>query len=172
MNDHGKAGIVVPHGVLFKSDTSGRIREQIIKNDFIEAIIAMPSKLFFGVGIPVALVILNKNKPTDHKNKILFIDAEKDYQEGKNQNTLRNQDIEKIVSTFDTYKNLGKYAHVADIKEIKENDYNLNVRRYVDSSEEEEQIDVSGVWKELKNIEKERNTANEKVEKYLKQLKY
>ena len=172
MNDHGKAGIVVPHGVLFKSDTSGRIREQIIRNDFIEAIIAMPSKLFFGVGIPVALVILNKNKPKDRKDKILFIDAEKDYQEGKNQNTLRNQDIDKIVSAFDGYKDVEKYAHVADIKEIKENDFNLNVRRYVDSSEVEEQIDVSSVWKELKNIEKERDVANEKVEKYLKKLKY
>jgi len=162
----------VPHGVLFKSDTSGRIREQILKNDLIEAIIAMPSKLFSGVGIPVALVILNKNKPEDHKNKVMFIDAESDYQEGKNQNSLRNQDIEKIVGAFDNWKSVDKYARVIDMKEVAENDYNLNVRRYIDSSEIEEVIDVSNVWKELKQTEKERDEINKKVEGYLKELKY
>jgi len=172
LNENGKAGIVVPHGVLFKSDTSGRIREQILKNDLIEAIIAMPSKLFSGVGIPVALVILNKNKPEDHKNKVMFIDAESDYQEGKNQNSLRNQDIEKIVGAFDNWKSVDKYARVIDMKEVAENDYNLNVRRYIDSSEIEEVIDVSNVWKELKQTEKERDEINKKVEGYLKELKY
>ncbi len=172
LNENGKAGIVVPHGVLFKSDTSGRIREQVLKNDLIEAVIAMPSKLFFGVGIPVALLILNKTKPANHKNKILFIDAERDYQEGKNQNSLRNQDIEKIASAFDNWKDINKYARVISAEEIKENDYNLNVRRYIDSSEIEEKIDVSVVWKELKQIEKEKEEINKKVEGYLKELKY
>ncbi len=172
LNENGKAGIVVPHGVLFKSDTSGRIREQVLKNDLIEAIIAMPAKLFSGVGIPVALVILNKNKPENHKNKIMFIDAERYYQEGKNQNSLRNQDIEKIVSAFDNWKDINKYARVISAEEIKENDYNLNVRRYIDSSEIEEKIDVSIVWKELKQIEKEKEEINKKVEGYLKELKY
>lgn len=172
LNSHGKAGIVVPHGVLFKSDTSGKIRSQIIKNDFIEAVIAMPAKLFFGVGIPVAFLIINKQKPAERKNKILFIDAEKDYQEGKNQNTLRNQDIEKIVSAFDGFKDVEKYAHVADMKEIEENDFNLSVRRYVDSSEEEEVIDVVAVKKELTSLEKERAEIDKKVEGFLKELKY
>jgi len=172
MNESGKAGIVVPHGVLFKTDASGRIREQMIKNDLIEAVVAMPSKLFFGVGIPVALLILNKNKPKEHKNKILFIDAEKDYQEGKNQNTLRNQDIQKVISAFDSFKDVDKFAHVADLKEIEENDYNLNVRRFVDSSEEEEVIDVKAVLVELEKVEKERDMADKKVKTYLKELKY
>ena len=172
LNDHGKAGIVVPHGVLFKSDTTGKIREQIIKNDLIEAVIAMPAKLFFGVGIPVALLILNKQKSAERKEKILFIDAERDYQEGKNQNILRNADIEKIVSAFDGYKDIEKYAHVAAADELKENDYNLNVRRYVDSSEEEEVIDVAQTWKELKELEKEQDEIHKKVEGYLLELKY
>ena len=172
LNDHGKAGIVVPHGVLFKSDASGRIREQILKNDLVEAVIAMPIKLFFGVGIPVALLILNKHKAVDHKNKVLFVDAERDYQEGKNQNTLRNTDIEKIVKTFDAWKDVEKYARVIDIAEITENDYNLNVRRYIDSSVAEEVINVSEVWKEVKKIEAERDKVHAKVEGYLKELKY
>lgn len=172
LNDQGRAGIVVPHGVLFKSDASGRIREQILRNDLIESVIAMPSKLFFGVGIPVALLILNKAKLSDRKDKVLFIDAEKDYQEGKNQNTLRNTDIEKIVKTFDAWKDVEKYARVADMSEIAENDYNLNVRRYIDSSEAEEVISVSEVWKQVKMIEQERDEVNKKVEGYLNELKY
>jgi type I restriction enzyme M protein len=172
MNDTGKAGIVVPHGVLFKTDASGRIREQMIRNDLIEAVIAMPSKLFFGVGIPVALLILNKNKPKERKDRILFIDAEKDYQEGKNQNTLRNQDIQKVISAFDSFKDVEKFAHVADRKEIEENDFNLNVRRFVDSSDEEEIIDVKIVLVELEKVEKERDLADKKVKDYLKELRY
>ncbi len=172
LNEHGKAGIVVPHGVLFKSDASGTIREQILKNDLIEAVIAMPAKLFFGVGIPVALVILNKNKLANRKNKILFIDAEYDYKEGKNQNTLRNTDIQKIIDTFDIWKNIDKYARVVDLDEVVENDYNLNVRRYIDSSDVEEVIDVKQVWQKVKEIEIERDRVNQRVENYLKELNY
>ncbi|MEK7078570.1 MAG: type I restriction-modification system subunit M, partial [Patescibacteria group bacterium] len=146
LNANGRAGVVLPHGVLFRGGSEGRIREQIIKNDLIEAIISMPSKLFYGVGIPVAILILNKNKSEQKKNKILFIEAEKDFLEGKNQNTLRKQDIDKIIKAYDQYQDIEKYARVVDIKEIKENEYNLNVRRYIDSSEKQEQIDVKQVW--------------------------
>jgi type I restriction enzyme M protein len=90
MNTNGRAGIVLPHGVLFRGGAEGRIREELIKNDLIEAVIALPAKLFYGTGIPAAIVIFNKNKPENHKNKILIIDAEQDYEEGKNQNRLRN----------------------------------------------------------------------------------
>jgi len=170
LNDQGKAGIVVPHGVLFKSGVEGRIREKIIKNDLIEAVISMPAKLFFGVGIPVAILILNKNKPENRKNKILFIEAEDDYLQGKNQNSLRQQDIDKIVNAFDNYKDIDKYARVVDIKEIEANEYNLNVRRFVDTSEEEEEIDVLQVKKELTDLEKEKDNIDKKVNNYLKEL--
>ncbi len=172
MNENGKAGIVLPHGVLFRGGAEGRIREQLIKNDLIEAIIALPSKLFYGTGIPAAIVVFNKNKPESHKNKILIIDGEKDFEEGKNQNRLRKKDIEKIVSAFESYRDIEKYARVIDIKELKENEFNLNVRRYVENGEEEEQVDVKIVWEELKEIEKFRETINKKVEEYLKELKY
>lgn len=172
MNENGRAGIVLPHGVLFRGGAEGRIREQLIKKDLIEAIIALPSKLFYGTGIPAAIVIFNKNKLENHKNKILIIDAEKDFEEGKNQNRLRKKDIEKIVSAFDGYRDIEKYARMVDFKEIEENEFNLNVRRYVENGDEEEIVDVKSVWKELAEIEKEREVLNKKVENYLKELKY
>ena len=172
MNENGRAGIVLPHGVLFRSGAEGRIREQFIKNDLIEAIIAIPPKLFYGTGIPAAIVIFNKNKPENHKNKIIIIDAEHDFEEGKNQNRLRKKDIEKIVSAFEGYRDIEKYARVVNIKELAENEYNLNVRRYVENSEDEVIVDVKEVWNELKEIEKEREVVDKKVEGYLKELKY
>src|SRR3989339_1542884 len=173
LNANGRAGVVAPHGVLFRGGSEGRIREQMIKNDLIEAVIAMPAKLFYTVSIPVCIIIFNKNKQESHKNKILFVNAENEYSDNKKQNILRNQDIDKITRTFDDYKDVDKYACVVDTKEIgEENEYNLNVRRYVDSSEEEEIIDVSAVWQELKKLEKEREDIDKKVEGYLNELNY
>ena len=172
LNQNGKAGIVLPHGVLFRGGAEGRIRKQIIDKDLIEAVVGLPAKLFYGTGIPACILILNKNKPKERKNKILFINAEKDYQEEKNQNALREQDVEKIVKAFNGYKEVKKYSRVIGFKELEENDFNLNVRRYVENGEEEEKIDVKKVWGELKEIEKERSMADKKVEKYLKELEY
>jgi len=172
MNTNGRAGIVLPHGVLFRGGAEGRIREQILKNDLIDAIVALPSKLFYGTGIPAAILILNKNKPEQKKNKILIIDAEKDFLEGKNQNSLRPQDISKIVKAYDGYSGIPKYARVVNLKEIAENEYNLNVRRYVENGDEEEVVDVKTAWGEVKEIEKKREAINKKVENYLTELKY
>lgn len=172
MNETGRAGVVLPHGVLFRSGAEGRIREQILKNDLIEAVIALPPKLFYGTGIPVAILIFNKDKPESHKNKVLIIDAEKDFSEGKNQNALRVQDIQKIVKTYDSYKDVEHYARVVDLEEIEGNDFNLNVRRYIENGEKEEEIDVSAVRKELAVLEKEREEIDKKVEGFLNELKY
>ena len=172
MNENGRAGIVLPHGVLFRGGAEGRIRENLIKNDLIEAIIALPAKLFYGTGIPAAIVIFNKNKPENHKNKIIIIDAEQDYEEGKNQNRLRKKDIDKMVSVFEGYQNIEKYARVVDLKELEENEFNLNVRRYVENGEDEEIIDVKTVWNEVKEIEKEREVIDKKVANFIKELKY
>ena len=172
MNENGRAGIVLPHGVLFRGGAEGRIREQLIKNDLIEAVIALPAKLFYGTGIPAAIVIFNKNKPENHKNKIIIIDAEQDFEEGKNQNRLRKKDIYKIVSAFECYRDIEKYARVVPVKELEENEFNLNVRRYVENGEDEEVVDVKTVWSEVKEIEKDREAIDKKVEGYLKELKY
>ncbi|HZZ99454.1 MAG TPA: type I restriction-modification system subunit M [Candidatus Paceibacterota bacterium] len=172
MSENGRAGIILPHGVLFRGGAEGRIREELIKKDLIEAIIALPAKLFYGTGIPAAIVIFNKNKPENHKNKILIIDAEQDYEEGKNQNRLRKKDIEKIVSAFEGYRDIEKYARVVDIKELEENEFNLNVRRYVENGEDEEVVDVKTVWSEVREIEKDREAIDKKVANYLSELKY
>lgn len=170
LNANGRAGVVLPHGVLFRGSAEGRIREQLIKNGLVEAIISLPAKLFYGTGIPVAIWILNKNKSEEKKDKILIIDASKEFLEGKNQNSLRKQDIEKVINTFDQYQDVEKYARVIDIKEIKENDFNLNVTRYIDSNEEKEVIDVKQVWVELQNLEKERVEIDEQVKRHITNL--
>lgn len=172
LNANGRAGIVLPHGVLFRGGSEGRIREQLLKNDLIESVIALPAKLFYGTGIPAAILVFNANKPEHKKNKVLIIDAEKEYLEGKNQNSLRRQDIEKIVKAYDKYSDVEKYARVIDLKEIEENEFNLNVRRYVENGENEEVVDVKTVWSEVKEIEKNREAIDRKVEGYLKELKY
>lgn len=172
INTNGRAGIVLPHGVLFRGGAEGRIREQIIKNDLIDAVIGLPSKLFYGTGIPAAILILNKNKPEHKKNKVLIIDAEHDYSDGKNQNSLRQKDIEKIVKGYDDYKDIDKYCRVVDSKELEENEFNLNVKRYIDSNEEEEEIDVKQAYKELGNLEKEKEYIDKKVKNYLEELNY
>lgn len=172
MNENGRAGIVVPHGVLFRGGAEGRIREQMVKNDLIEAIIALPVKLFYGTSIPAAVLILNRNKPAERQGKMIIIDAEGDFEAGKNQNRLRNTDIDKISQTVAAFQPVEKYASVVTAEQIKENDYNLNIRRYVDSSEAEEEIDVNAVLAELKQIEKERDEIDRQVKTHLKKIGY
>ncbi len=172
MNSNGRAGIVLPHGVLFRGGSEGRIREQILKNDLIEAVIALPPKLFYGTGIPAAILIFNKNKPESHKNKVLIIDADKDFSEGKNQNSLRVQDIAKIVKAYDNYEDVANYARVVDLQEVEVKEFNLNVRRYIEGGDKKEEVDVSAVRKELTTLEKERADIDKKVEGFMEELKY
>ncbi len=172
MNSNGRAGVVLPHGVLFRGGAEGRIRELILKNDLLETVIALPSKLFYGTSIPAAILIFNKNKPENRKNKVFIVDAEKDFSEGKNQNSLRVQDIQKIVRTYDNYSDVENYARVVDLKEIEENEFNLNVRRYIENGDKEEEIDVSAVRKELATLEKERAAVDKKVADFLNELNY
>jgi len=172
LNANGRAGVVLPHGDLFRSGAEGRIREQLIKNNLVEAIISLPPKLFYGTGIPVAIWILNKNKSEEKKNKILIIDASKEYSEGKNQNNLRKQDIEKVIKTYDQYQDVEKYARVIDIKEIKEKEFDLRINNYIDSDEAKEEINIKQVWSELINLEKERESISKKVSVFIKELGY
>jgi type I restriction enzyme M protein len=145
LNDEGMAGIVMPHGVLFRGSSEKAIRQGILEDDLLEAVVGLPSGLFYGTGIPACLLIINKNKPAVRKNKVLFINSELEFQEGKNQNTLRQIDIDKIVATFDDYQEIKRYAKVVDISEISENDFNLNIRRYADTSPPPEIFDVRAI---------------------------
>lgn len=142
LNNNGMMGVVMPHGVLFRGSSEKVIRKGMLNDDLLEAVIGLPSGLFYGTGIPASLLIINKQKPAARKGKVLFINGELDYQEGKNQNVLRPRDIEKIVNTFEQYQDVKRYARVVDVTEIAENDYNLNIRRYADTSPPPEIFDV------------------------------
>lgn len=142
LNADGVMGVVLPHGVLFRGSSEQDIRKGMLEDDLIEAVIGLPEGLFYGTGIPAALLIINKKKSPDRKNKVLFINSELEYQEGKNQNLLRQEDIVKIVDVFNHAKELKRYSKVVTLEEIRENDYNLNIRRYADTSPPPEQFDV------------------------------
>ena len=145
LNQEGVMGVVVPHGVLFRGGAEGEIRRGILEDDLIEAVIGLPARLFYGTGIPAALLIINKKKAPERRGKVLFINAKLDFQEGKNQNILREEDIEKVVRCFDVYKEVKRFSRVAPLQEIRENDHNLNIRRYADTSPPPEPFDVRGI---------------------------
>ena len=167
---NGKAGVVMPHGVLFRGGAEGKIRQGLLESDLFEAVIGLPSNLFYGTGIPASVLIFNRNKDEKRKGNVLFIAAEDEYQESKNQNTLRDEDIAKIVEVFNAYENVEKYARVVSLEEIKNNDYNLNITRYIDKSEEEEQIDIATVLQDIQAIEVKRNETKAKLNEYLREL--
>ncbi|MCF6364923.1 MAG: N-6 DNA methylase [Bacteroidales bacterium] len=138
----GKVAVIMPHGVLFRGSKEKDIRTAMLKDNIIEGIISLPPALFYGTGIPAAVLIFNKNKPDELKDKVFFINADAEYAEGKNQNLLRPEDIEKIDYVFTKKKEIEKYSKLVDLKTIEENDYNLNIRRYVDNTPEPEPEDV------------------------------
>ncbi len=142
LKEKGMMATIMPHGVLFRGGAEKAIREGIVKDDIIEAIIGLPQHLFYGTGIPACVLVINKNKPQGLKNKILFINADAEYGEARNQNFLRPEDIEKITYVFTNHKEYPKYSRLVDLSEIEENEYNLNIRRYVDNSPEPEIEDV------------------------------
>ena len=145
VNADGMMGVVVPHGVLFRGSSEKEIRKGILEDDLLEAVIGLPSALFYGTGIPAALLIINKNKPIERKGKVLFINSELEYQEGKNQNKLRDEDIQHVMDVYDAYEDERRYSKVVSMDEIRENDYNLNIRRYADTSPPPEQFDVKAI---------------------------
>jgi len=145
LNAEGMMGVVMPHGVLFRGASEKAIRQGILDDDLVEAVIGLPSGLFYGTGIPACLLIINKNKAAERQAKVLFINSELEFEEGKNQNKLRPQDIEMIVNTFDNYTEIKRYSRVVDLDEIQENDYNLNIRRYADTSPPPEIFDVCAI---------------------------
>lgn len=172
LNHQGKAGVVMPHGILFRGGAEGKIRQGLLEEDLIEAVIGLPSNLFYGTGIPASILILNRNKPAERKGKVFFLHGANDYQEGKNQNFLRDEDIEKIVHAYDAWEDMDKYCRVVDREEIKANDWNLNIARYVDTTEEEEPIDVEAALAQLRQLEKERAEVETVMNGYLKELGY
>jgi type I restriction enzyme M protein len=163
-------GTVIPHGVLFRGGAEGKIRQGFIKDDLIEAVIGLPSNVFYGTGIPAALLIINKNKPPQRKGKVLFIDASQGFVKDGNKNKLRDEDVEKIIQTLNEFQDVEKFASVVDIETIQENDYNLNISRYVDTTEEEEQVDIPAVIKEIQELKLKITETEQRLNGYLKEL--
>jgi type I restriction enzyme M protein len=167
--DSGRVGVVVPHGVLFRSASEGKIRQQLIEEKLLDAVIGLPANLFYGTGIPAAVLVFKRNKAN---NNVLFIDASREYQNDKNQNRLRQADIDKIVTTYQTRETIEKYAYLAGFDEIKENDFNLNIPRYVDTFEEEVEIDINAVQAEISQLETELESVKQEMAGYLQELGY
>ena len=168
LDDAGTMAVVLPHGVLFRGAAEGVIRKYLIKEkNWLDAVIGLPANLFFGTSIPTCILVFKKCKKNDD---IFFIDASKEYESGKNQNRLTDENIEKILNTYINRKDVEKYAHAASLEEIEENDYNLNIPRYVDTFEEEEEIDIKAVMKEIKELEAKRDELDKEINVYLKEL--
>ena len=167
--ENGRMGVVLPHGVLFRGASEGRIRQQLIEMNLLDAVIGLPANLFYGTGIPACILIFKKNRM---QKDVLFIDASGDgnYEKGKNQNILRDCDIEKIVQTYDNRKSVDKLCYKATFEEIKANDFNLNIPRYVDTFEEEVMIDIDEVKQNIVNFEAELVDVQAQMQKYLTDL--
>lgn len=170
----GKVGVVVPHGVLFRGSSEKTIRETLIRENLLEAVIGLPANLFFGTGIPAAILLFNKGKK--HK-EVLFIDASKEFQSGKKQNKMREADIRKIVRCYTDFvamatewEDIEKFAHKASFEEIESNGFNLNIPRYVDTFEAEEEVDLKAVKEEIETLEKNLSKIKAEIKNYLEEL--
>ena len=176
LEGEGRVGVIVPHGVLFRGAAEGIIRKQFIDENILEAVIGLPEKLFFGTPIPAAILVFNKaRKPwaeaqTDREKHILFIDASRDFESGTNQNVLREEDINRIFQTYLDFQPIEKYSSLATLADIQAADYNLNIPRYVDTFEEEEEVDIPAVQKEIEAIEAELVQVQAEMKKYLEEL--
>ena len=169
LSDNGTMAVVLPHGVLFRGASEGTIREYLIKEkNYLDAVIGLPANIFYGTSIPTCILVFKKCR--ENEDNILFIDASKEFEAGKNQNRLRDEDVDKIIETYKNREEIEKYAHVASLKEVEENEYNLNIPRYVDTFEEEEEIDIKKVQQELKEIDKQIAEVDKELNVYLKEL--
>lgn len=167
MNENGRVAVIVPHGVLFRGGSEGVIREKMVEENVLDAVIGLPPNLFYGVSIPVAVLIFKKNRKM---KDLLFIDASREFEKDKTQNRLRVEDIKKISDAYRGYKTIDKYAYRATVDEIKENEFNLNMPRYVDIFEDEEVVDIAKTQKEIGALERELVDVQKEMAGYLKEL--
>ncbi len=173
LNENGTMATVLPHGVLFRGASEGKIRRKLIEENLLDAVIGLPANLFFGTSIPACILVFKKNRPN---TDVLFIDGSKEFGKDRNQNFLRDgsktpeNDIQKIYEAYINRKEVEKYCHVATMEEVKENDYNLNIPRYIDTFEEEDPIDLDEVVEEISKLEERRKDVLSKINKYCDEL--
>jgi type I restriction enzyme M protein len=165
----GRMAVVAPHGVLFRGSVEGVIRQKLVEENLLDAVIGLPEKLFYGTGIPAAILVFRKNKKD--KN-VLFIDGSRAFISGKNQNQLSDENVARIVQTYKDRKTVDKYAYLATPDEISSNDYNLNIPRYIDTFEEEQEIDLAAVHADRKRLKEELAVIEAQIDGYLKELGY
>ncbi|GLG01211.1 type I restriction-modification system subunit M [Alicyclobacillus hesperidum subsp. aegles] len=167
--ENGRMAVILPHGVLFRGGTELKIRQKIVDLNLLDAVIGLPPGLFFGTSIPACVMVFKKNRK---RREVLFIDAsgEGRYEKGKNQNFLREDDIKQIVDAYDKYLSKEKYSYVASIDEIKTNEYNLNIPRYVDSFEDEVEIDMEQIKRTIASLKKQIEDLEDEMEQHLKLL--
>lgn len=170
LNRNGQLAVVMPHGVLFRGGSEAEIRKGLVEEDLLEAVVGLPSNLFYGTGIPAAVLVMTHAKPATRRSRVLFIDASQEFEEGKAQNYLRTEDIAKIAATFTSFKDVERYARVVPVAEIQNNEFNLNISRYVETTEAEEAIDIGEAVRKLRALEAERAAAEARMNAHLKEL--
>jgi type I restriction enzyme M protein len=169
LDDNGTMAVVLPHGVLFRGAAEGAIRRYLIESkNYLDAVIGLPSNIFYGTSIPTCVLVFKKCRKEDEN--VLFIDASAEFEKGKNQNILTDENVKKIVNTYTNRETIEKYSYAATLEEIKENDYNLNIPRYVDTFEEEESVDLNVVSARIEAIDKEIIEIDSELAKYFKEL--
>jgi type I restriction enzyme M protein len=164
----GRMAVIVPHGVLFRGGAEGKIRQKLVEENLLDAVIGLPAGLFYGTGIPAAILVFKRNKKD---NSVLFIDSSQDFDPGTPQNKLRKTDIAKIVKVCQKRNTVAGYAYLSTFEEIKENDFNLNIPRYIDTFIEEEIINISATQKAIAEIETQLTNVKKKMKKYLGELR-
>jgi type I restriction enzyme M protein len=171
-NKTGMVGVVTAHGVLFRGGTERQIRAGMLHEDIVEAVVGLPTNLFYGTGIPAAILVLNRAKKPERRKKVLFIEASREFREGSAQNYLRDDDVKKIAAAFHAFKDVPKYAQVVGLDEIEKNEFNLNISRYVETADAVVKVDVADAVAKLRVLEGKRAEAEAKMNAYLKELGY
>jgi type I restriction enzyme M protein len=163
----GRMAVVVPHGILFRGAAEGRIRQKLVEENLLDAVIGLPEKLFYGTGIPTAVLVFRKGKADD---KVLFIDASRDFEAGKNQNVLRPVDLQRMLDTYTARAQVERYAYLATLQEIARNDFNLNILRYVNIFQEEKLVDIAVLQHEREGLKRELAGVEEKIAAQLTEI--
>jgi len=168
----GMLGVVLPHGILFRGGAEGKIRKGMLEDDLVEAVIGLASNLFYGTGIPACVLLINKAKSAERKGKVLFVNGAEEMVEGKNQNSLSEENVRRLSEGFHAYEDEDRFSRVVSLEEIEKNDFNLNIARYVQNGEEEEQIDVAAEIRKLKEFQVQRNAVEENMMHFIKEIGY
>ncbi|MGA2451442.1 MAG: class I SAM-dependent DNA methyltransferase [Polyangiaceae bacterium] len=171
-NMKGMVGVVMPHGVLFRGGAEGDIRQGLLHEDLLEAVVGLPANLFYGTGIPAAILVLNRAKKPERKKKVMFIEASREFREDSAQNYLRAEDVAKIAATFHVFTDVEKYAKIVSLDEIEKNDGNLNISRYIETVDTTEKVEVVHALATLRETETKRAEAEARMNGYLKELGY